>query len=89
MTNHEQMYNEYVKLVEALTERKRVLEYQIDETAKKQFKIRNTLPGTTWEHLANGMKAQDDRIPDLEKKIDRAVAHASMHALGVLIARGR
>jgi chaperonin cofactor prefoldin len=77
-------YERWIRVVSNLEERKRRIEARIDREAEDQLNTRKTLPGTTASHLANGMKTKDDRITDLDQKIDRAVARATMHGMGMI-----
>jgi hypothetical protein len=82
--SHLVSYLHWIGVVEQLEALKARIERRIEAEASVNVQSRATLPGTTAQHLANGMKTKDDRIADLDKKIDRAVARATMHGMGML-----
>lgn len=84
MSSNFESYTVWCKRVTELTERKARIERAIEQEAERTLRSRRTLVNTTAEHLANGAKAKDDRLHDLDKKIDRAVARATMYGLGMI-----
>lgn len=87
MTSMRERYDAGVGYVESLLFKIRKIEESIDEEAHAQYQARrhNSLPGATWKHIANGMKASDGRIKDLRDEIEREVARTTMYGLGALM----